>query len=413
MSTWKLWLLFLLTVGLVLLRIAVSPSGCISPDSIYYLQGANNLSEGNNYLIVFAGKTTYNAIWPIGYPLATVILHKISGFNLFWASKVVNLLCLLVCFWAASRWFGRKAWFVCLPFCTGTMVKIASYSWSETLFITLLLIFAVLLHTILSSAAASFVEHDHNRPDFQSKQSTFIVWLALFVTSFGMFVTRYIGGFTLPLLGGFALYFAVRKDWKTSLNFGLVSFFSLLASTAYLNYNRLQTSTWAGGEIRDPIENESLTRFFIMVTKGLFNEFWVVRDWDFRSSDVVFFVGIALQLVVMWKVIKAITQLPQQQRFLQSFSFALVLISLTYAINLVIARRMSAFMDLDFRYFSPMTIPLWLACTVWLVQPAQNALYQKTKYWVAVLFLASLVDAAIPGSITFEQGMQLFQEKIF
>ena len=408
MSNWKLWLLFLLTVGVVLLRIVVSPSGCISPDSTYYLQGASNLSEGNNYLIVFAGKTTYNAIWPIGYPLATVILHKISGFNLFWASKVVNLLCLLACFWAAYRWFGIKAWFACLPFCTGTMVKIASYSWSETLFITLLLIFTMLLHSILSSATPN-----PNRPDFQSRQSTFIVWLALFVTSFGMFVTRYIGGFTLPLLGGFALYFAVRKHWKTSLYFGLVSFFSLLASMAYLNYNQLQTGTWAGGEIRDPIENESFTRFSMMVTKGLFNEFWVIRDWDFRSGDVVFLIGMVLQLVVMWKVIKAITQLPQQQHFLGRFSLVLVLISLTYAIHLVIARRMSAFMDLDFRYFSPMTIPLWLACTVWFVQPAQNALYQKTKYWVAVLFLASLVDAAIPGSITFEQGMQLFQEKIF
>lgn len=408
MPNWKLWCLFLLTVGVVLLRIIVSPSGCISPDSTYYLQGATNLSNGNNYLIVFAGKTTYNAIWPIGYPLATVILRKISNLDLFWASKLVNLLCLLSCFYAASRWFGTKAWFICLPFCTGAMVKIASYSWSETLFISLLLIFVVLLHNILQS-----IENSQQKIPKRQAFPPPIIWFALFLTSFGMFVTRYIGGFTLPILGGFTLYFAIKKDWKTSLHFGLVSLFNLLAFLSYLNYNHLQTGTWAGGEIRDPIDNESFARFAFMVARGLFNEVWVIRDWDFQSNDLVFFWGIALQLIVIWKVIKTIKQLPRQQYHLGSFSFVLVLVSLTYAIHLVVARRMSAFMDLDFRYFAPMTIPLWLAFTTWLVEPAQNALYEKTKYWLATLFLASLVDAAIPGSITFEQGMQLFQEKIF
>lgn len=378
----------------MLLRIVVSPNGCTSPDSVFYLESAQNLSTGQGYFITFEGVKTFNAIWPMGYPLSIVLVHSTTGLNLFWASKVVNYLCLLLCWSYIQRRYGDKAWFVSLPFCTGTMIKIASYTWSETQFITLLLIWVLALYQL-----------------FLSPKKLYSAMLV--VSGFGMFITRYIGGFSVLVTSLITIFFALKKERTKSLLFGLLTILEGLLMAGYLAYNYNQTGTWAGGGIRDALPNESFSEYGLMVLRGVFNEWWLVKDTDFQRPDPLFLIGVVVQLVVGWKAIQHRHTIQKLAGASMTLPAVLVITALSYAFFLMVARRNTAFMDLDFRYFAPMTLLLWLAFALWMIAPEQAVFFKKTYRLFTALFLLSVIDALIPTSISLADTLRLVQEKIF
>lgn len=389
----------------------VSPSGCISPDSEYYLQAAHNLSIGKGHYITFEGKETFNAIWPMGYPLAIAGLHLLTGLSLFWSAKLVNLLCLLCCFWGCWRLFGAKAWFVALPLCTGSMIKIWSYTWSEGLFLSLLLLFCWLLGQLWASFQdRNSLDLSSNRPKSTHK-SQWLHFGGLIACGLGMFVVRYVGIFELIVFSVLIIKgFRERKpalSWR--LLASLVIIFVLMLLYFWMNFQH--TGTLAG-PVRNP-DSSANNDFGWMVLKGLINEVLVVRDWDFQHLDLVFLGGFIFQIFVGWKIWKAF--LDTKNTIFSGVIFEKILIfnAFSYAIVLIILRWFTPFTDLDYRYFAPMTLPLWMAFTVWLVRAEQQAVFVKVRWYVVALFLCSMVDAFIPGSITFAKGVQLFQEKIF
>ena len=98
----KLLLVYLLLCLCQVLRILGDPVGFQGVDSVYYLEAAQNLALGNgpiakpfpNPEFTDTSVPVYLTTFPVGYPVAIAAVMLPFGLSAFWASKVVNLLCL-------------------------------------------------------------------------------------------------------------------------------------------------------------------------------------------------------------------------------------------------------------------------------------------------------------------------------
>ncbi|MEZ4905953.1 MAG: hypothetical protein R2822_31400 [Spirosomataceae bacterium] len=128
---------FLLICAVVFWKLHQNPAYFLTPDSHYYLRAAQNLLDGRGYLIVFEGKETFCAIWPVGYPALIALVSFCTSLSLEISSKILNLMALGGCFWLIYQRFGEKAWFVALAFMSTSLVQLYSNTWSETVFLFL------------------------------------------------------------------------------------------------------------------------------------------------------------------------------------------------------------------------------------------------------------------------------------
>src|SRR5690606_39250419 len=89
-----LFLLFISMVAVLLFRINVEEIGYLSPDSKAYLGLAQNLKDGHGLYVPNTEDSGrhYFATWPVGYPILIYLFSELSTLNVFWSSKVLNLL---------------------------------------------------------------------------------------------------------------------------------------------------------------------------------------------------------------------------------------------------------------------------------------------------------------------------------
>ena len=115
-------------LGLLILGITTwHPTHATSPDSAHYLRMA-------------ADWRTYDGTFPPGYSLLIWLVSAITSLPGLWVSKLVNWLTLGYFGWAwASRVGAKRAvWLLAIWLLPGNL-RIVTYTWSETVFIVLLL----------------------------------------------------------------------------------------------------------------------------------------------------------------------------------------------------------------------------------------------------------------------------------
>lgn len=367
---------FLLICAVVYLKLRADSAYFLTPDSHYYLQAAQNLLAGNGYRIVFEGKETFCAIWPVGYSALIAGVSALSTFSVETASKIVNLMALAGCFWLIYRRFQDKAWFVALGLMTSSLVQLYTNTWSETVFLFFVL---------------GFCAHPFSK--LEKRDEAF--W------AMGAFLTRYAALFLL-------IPFLIQRKFRAVIYY-------LLFISGYLLYNFYQTHTFTGGHGFWPEEPMGVRVW--RGIRGLGEEilFFAVRDWDLKrltlsASAQWFIYGVALlQLLILtticWFVgpsVKPVFKNGLKILFRRGFGLQIrngmtnvfFLVGISYLLfTIVIYVTDASIESLYFRRLAPASLLFTLGILGWVSQ--QKDIFEKTK-WLFVAFFALSIIHALP-----------------
>lgn len=353
---------FLLICTVVYLKLRADSAYFLTPDSHYYLQAAQNLLDGKGYRIVFEGKETFCAIWPIGYSALIAFVSWLTVFSIETASKIVNLLALVGCFWLIQRRFQEKAWFVALGLMTSSLVQLYTNTWSETVFLFFVL---------------GFCQSQPHRATVRPTKGGEAFW------AIGAFLTRYAGVFLLiPLL--------IQRKFRAAA-------YCLVFIIGYLLYNFYQTHTFTGGHGFWP--EEPLIGRVWRGLRGLGEEFvfFAVRDWDLKSltlSDSMkwFIYGVAvLQFLIagliIWRLYKE-KGLDAYCMTKEPFFFTAVAYLL---FTIVIYLTDASIESLYFRRLTPSSLLFTLGILGWVAE--QKQLFERTQWLFVAFFVLSMIHA--------------------
>lgn len=355
---------FLLICAVVYLKLRADAAYFLTPDSQYYLQAAQNLLNGNGYHIVFEGKDTFCAIWPMGYSALIAGEAWLTTLSVETASKIVNLLALAGCFWLILRRFQDKAWFVALAFSAASLVQLYTNTWSETVFLFFVLGFCALP-----------LPHRGG-----------VLW------AMGAFLTRYAAVFLLiPLL--------IQRKFRAATYY-------LVFISGYLFYNFYRTGTFTGGHGFWPEEPMSLRVWRGM--RGLGEEllFFAVRDWELKSGTLSdsakwFIYGVALlQILVAAVIARQIGQFLREEK-IDAYGMTKVmtkspffLVAVSYLLFTIAIYFTDASVEsLYFRRLTPASLLFTLGVLGWVSE--QKAIFEQTK-WLFVAFFALSMIHALP-----------------
>ena len=385
MSTpdFKLFTLFALIVACIVLRVSVEKTGYRSPDSADYLEVAQNIvdgkgfyySTGNTSTPNLSEKLSYFAIWPLGYPLLISAFALIFPTSVFWASKLVNIFFLGLCFLLFRKMNNEKAYLLSLIMCSFTFLEVFSYTWSEAPFVFGILWFVYLVHRFLQ---------DENNNKYI---------LLLFLCSLFLFLIRYIGGISFVILGGISAWFFLRKNLKPALRLFFITI--LLSSIAglYLYNNYLQTGYLTGGERFYP-DRESLGLFTWYLFVGLFNEFFIIRNYYWRGENpdsLFWFTSIIQIFLITFVYLKYLKEESVTISLKSNLIILYVAMGFIYLIVLTFLRFFSPFEPFDYRLLSPFSICIYTAFFLFLTDANRSANIVGAYKYIILFFVASLI----------------------
>ncbi len=168
----------------------------ISADSAGYLREAVNMAAGNgfNYDAIAGYRGAWFANWPILYPFMITCVMKLTGLEVYMASKVLSMILVGILILILRIVYKKDAWFFALTMTNMGLMYLYWYSWSELPFIIFMLLFAISLGKV--------VERDENKV-------TDYVMVGVF--AFLCFLTRYFGMFTYFVVGAYLIVLIIEK----------------------------------------------------------------------------------------------------------------------------------------------------------------------------------------------------------
>ncbi|MFN8349352.1 MAG: hypothetical protein U0X91_30400 [Spirosomataceae bacterium] len=348
LNRFALFFQFLLIGAVVFLKLRADSAYFLTPDSHFYIQAAQNLLDGKGYRIVFEGKETFCAIWPIGYSTLIAFVSWLTSFSIETASKIVNLLALAGCFWLIGQRFQQKAWFVALAFSASSLIQLYTNTWSETVFLFFVLGFCTRPLPLRGGARGG------------------VLW------AIGAFLTRYAGVFLLiPLL--------IQRKFRAAV------YYSLFIG-GYLFFNLYRTGTFTGGHGFWPEEpfGERLLRGI----RGLGEEFlfFGVRDWGLKQT--------ALRVGMQW--------------FIYGVAFLQCLIAGLIGWKWYKVKDSDA-CSMTKNVFFPVAVSyLFFTIAVYLTDASVESLYFRRLAPASLLFALGLLARASEQKVIFEQTKWLF-----
>lgn len=353
---------YFLIVTVVILKLRADASYFLTPDSYHYLHAAQSLVDGKGYHIVFEGRDTFCAIWPLGYSASIAAIAWLMGFSVDISSKIVNLLALLGCFWSIYSRFRERAWFISLAFWASSLVQVYANTWSETLFLFFIIGFAA-----------------HNVEAMPTKVGG-AFW------AIGAFLSRYAAVFLVFVL-------LIQRKYKAVLYY-------LLFVAVYLLFNFSQTKTFTGGHGFWPGE-PWLSRVARGI-RGLGEEllFFALRDWGLKNTaldDSVKWLiyGVTLgQLIVVGLIMREFWRWAKGHGIdaygmtkSSFFRVGMGYLLFTIAVYLTDASIESLY----FRRLAPASLLFSLGILEWV--SLQKVLFERTKWYFVVFFVLSIIHA--------------------
>ena len=96
---------FIITFVIIALSILtnsfVDTNGYLTTDSTHFLKLAKSFNQ-NGSLYVYSwtnsGEINFFSMWPLGYPLLISLISKLTFLDVFWSSKLLNILSVLLIF---------------------------------------------------------------------------------------------------------------------------------------------------------------------------------------------------------------------------------------------------------------------------------------------------------------------------
>lgn len=355
---------FFLICAVVYLKLRADATYFLTPDSYHYLHAAQSLVDGKGYHIVFEGRDTFCAIWPLGYSASIAAMAWLTGFSVDISSKIINLLALAGCFGLIYSRFRERAWFISLAFFASSLVQVYANTWSETLFLFFVIGFAI-----------------YNVEEMPIKVGG-VFW------AIGAFLSRYAAVFL-------AFVLLIQRRWRAAS-------FYLLFVAGYLLFNFSQTKTFTGGHGFWPDEP-----WLVRVARGIrgLGEellFFAVRDWGLKNTALDDSVKWLIYGVVLGQVIVVGLVMRECWRWANGhgidaygmtkssfFRVGMGYLLFTIAVYLTDASIESLY----FRRLAPASLLFSLGILEWV--SLQKVLFERTK-WYFVLFFALSIIHSIP-----------------
>ncbi|MBX0334411.1 hypothetical protein K3G39_14305 [Pontibacter sp. HSC-14F20] len=388
-----LLLLYLLISAIIIFRVNVEGTGYTTPDSVAYLNAAQNLTDGYGFYETdtMGNKTRLFTKWPVGYPTLIFLTTSISGLDVFWASKTLNLL-LLAGIFLFLRCICHSYSFVLASICCSyTLLEVYSFTWSEAPFLLLLLLLAHLVLQVYKGIAVH-------------RNATFIYLVCL-----GLFLLRYAGIFSLGVPIILCIYFRLNKNHKPAKIFFITSILTTLSVAGYLIINH-KLSGFATGLDRMETETESGVHFLLMSLKGLFNEFLIIREYRPQNQpDYLLYITALIQLAVITFITFKVKRHYNFWQELRQNNFSMICIGLAllYLAAIVAMRLVSHFDALDYRLLAPFSFPFLIGLVYALVSlPDKHKDIIQAKYALFTFFLLSLF-LNLPKKFILQQLQQI------
>lgn len=316
----------------------------ITSDSAGYLREAVNLAAGKGYHYdALAGyPESWFANWPILYPALIALVMKITGTEVYLASKILSMILVVSLVVILRIVFRKDAWFYSLSILNTGILYLAWYSWSELPFIIFLILFVIALSRILTKKEdekASFGEY---------------VFLGGAIT--GAFLTRYFGMFLFGVMGICILVRMIRNRKKPFSGkvpgLILTSVISGLLSLSYLIMNKIKNGMPSGvsrsmwwddyGSLTNDLIKSLLTEFFHVFHLETPD---FVTGLSFDKAALVVILILVLLAVLIRRIVKPGTR-----------AFFFILTGTVYYGMFIVIRYFSSMDTFYYRFFAPATI---------------------------------------------------------
>lgn len=335
----RLYLLLIwLFLGLLIAALSVwHPTHGTSPDSAHYLRLATDWR-------------TYDGVFPPGYSLLIWLVSAVTSLSGLWASKVVNWLALGFFGWVwAGRVGAKQAAFLLGIWLLPGNLRIATYSWSETVFIVLLL------------ESVWWLERSRANTLWVAGLLAALVWV------------RYVGLFMIV----YNRFITVRRSDRWAIPLYVLGIALLLI----LNFS-LTRYLFGGPRL---LPTESWPDLLRMVGVAILNE---VLLYNYRPGMNAKLFGLVLLgqglvlAMLSWYVWRKRIWQPAQSHP-NPLVRRLVGVGMVYFLTLFALRTLSPFDPLNERLMAPGSV-CWLMALV-LASQSQHSIISKSPEWAETL----------------------------
>lgn len=334
-----LFLVFALGSIAIISRGYFSMGTYLSTDSKQYLSVAQNLLEGNGPYLLKDNPGTYFSTWPLGYPLLIAGTSMIFHISVYWGSKILNIIILLLVVSLLKRIYKQHAYNYALLLLWASYLEIFSYTWSESAFILGLIWFSYAMRS------------------YNEKESSLIIIANVLLSSLFLFLIRYIGVFSICFIGIMALHHAITKKYKSSARLMAIFIIQLLIVSVYLYINLQKTGHMTG--IGRPGSMEGNLELFYSLVVAMFFELNVfMAQYSTRAKFIACFV---IQMIVVYYFLRN-RDLSYENKTskVDSFSMTCLYVGSTYLFCITCLRWMKDFDELGYRFLAPGTLLLYM-----------------------------------------------------
>ena len=212
---------FVILAFSVLINSYVDSNGFLTTDSTHLLKLAQSFSnDGTLYVYSWtnSGEINFFSMWPLGYPLLISLISKITMLDVFWSSKLTNILSVSFVFYMIYKNTPSGFSLIGLMLLTGSFINIFSFTLTENLFMVGLI-------------AYSYATHNET---IDSSKKNILLSLGSFIIAFS---SRYIGGY-LIIFNLFLIIKSFRDKKIVPRNLILLLIGSITYMFGYLYMNK-------------------------------------------------------------------------------------------------------------------------------------------------------------------------------
>ncbi len=371
----------------------------ISADSAGYLREAANMAAGRGFHFdSLAGyDDSWFANWPILYPFFIAVVMKLTGLEVYAASKVLSMILVGILILVIRFTYKKDAWIYGLLMTNLGLMYLYWYSWSELPFILFMVLFVLSLTSVLQQ----------KKPQVKS-----CIFLGLSILL--CFLTRYFGMFTFGVMGFFILLL-VCEDIREKRSIFSAKTISLVVTSVisgilcilYLLNNKIQNGMPSGVSRSMWWDDyESLTNDLI---KALLAEIFNIFHLEVPAYISTLSYGKSVLIVILVTALAAAFIIKNVKKYSRPFVF--IMTGVIYYCMFIVIRYFSSMDTFYYRFFAPATFLI----TLGLAELIREKTYEKSYRYLLVpmaLFLAiflwsDLTDHVMKKSFPYYEIVQM------
>ncbi|MEE2701910.1 MAG: hypothetical protein VYB18_02610 [Thermodesulfobacteriota bacterium] len=364
---------FVTIVGLIYSIISNSyfdTNGFLTSDSTHFLKLAQSLRDKNGldiYSWTNSGDKQFFSTWPIGYPTLIYLVSNISQLDVFWSSKMANIICAILIIFSVRRYLKVGFSIIGIIFLSGSFLNIFSYTSTETLFALGLVLYILRV-----------CELENN----QSKKNLLYVCLAFVLT----FTSRYIGAYLL--IFNLLLILRVFRDQQRYSKYLLVLLiFSSLYVLGYLLMNKI-----ASGYITYShayMTYESWQTISVQFIKKIFEEMnLVMASVRFGENSIVATISSILSLYLAYLLFAYLSKKKTLDSTLNNIANNFLYSGFLYLAIVFVWRLIIWFSPFSYRILFPSTLLIALGLLFKLLSKNDTSSQEFKKIYLALCAIA-------------------------